>query len=195
MPAPSRTSLDRIVRAGAQVLEADGLDGLTMQAVARVVGVRAPSLYKHVAGRDALVRLIAEDAVGDLARRVDDAAPPGSEPAAALGRAAHALRTFARERPAAFRLVFAPGAESTRPDPELLAQASATILRVAGELAGEAEALEAARTVTAWATGFLAMELAGAFRLGGDVDAAFAWGVTHLADGLTRRAEASPGPS
>ena len=42
----------------------------------------------------------------------------------------------------------------------------------------------AARTVTAWAHGFVTMELAGAFRLGGDVDRAFAYGVDHLAGAL-----------
>lgn len=193
MPAPSRTSLDRIVAAGAAVLEAEGPDSLTMQAVARVVGVRAPSLYKHVDGRDALVRLIAEDAVRDLAARLDAAAPEGADPASAMAAAARALRAFAHDRPAAFRLVFSPGAEATRPDPELMRLGSATVLRVAGELATPENRLEAARTITAWASGFLAMELAGAFRLGGDVEAAFEWGIAHLAAGL--RAGASAGAS
>ena len=44
MPTPERTSLDAIIRAGCDLLEADGVEGLTMQAVAVRVGVRAPSL-------------------------------------------------------------------------------------------------------------------------------------------------------
>ena len=42
--------LDEVVAAARQVLERDGRDGLTMSAAAEL-GIRAPSLYKHVAGR------------------------------------------------------------------------------------------------------------------------------------------------
>jgi AcrR family transcriptional regulator len=184
MPAPARTSIDAIVRAAADLLEANGPAGLSMQAVAARVGVRAPSLYKHVGGRAVLVRLVAEDAARDIGRRVDAAAPPGMPPRAALGAAVWALRSFGRERPAAFRLVFSPGDEQARPDPEVLRRAAATVLRIGTELAGPERALEAARTLTAWASGFVSMELADAFRMGGDIDAAFDFGVERLAAAL-----------
>ena len=64
---------------------------------------------------------------------------------------------------------------------DLLEATSAPLFAVAAQLVGPDQALEAARMVTAWATGFLTMELAGAFRLGGDVDAAFEYGLTRLA--------------
>ena len=51
MPTPSRTSTAEIVTAGPRILEAEGLDGPTMQRVAAAVGVRAPSRYKRVSGR------------------------------------------------------------------------------------------------------------------------------------------------
>ena len=184
MSAPSRTSVAEIVRAGGEILERSGVAGLTMQAVALEVGVRAPSLYKHVAGRDDLVRLIAEDAARDLGERIDAAAPPGMPPREARGAAARALRTFAAARPVIFRAVVT-GAQGARAGVEVSRRASATVLRIAEELAGPDHALEAARTLTAWASGFVGMELAGAFRLGGDVDAAFEFGVLRLADALT----------
>src|SRR3712207_8542945 len=36
------------------VLEREGPDALTMRRIAEVMGIRAPSLYKHVPGKDAL---------------------------------------------------------------------------------------------------------------------------------------------
>lgn len=187
MPAPERTSLDAIVSAGTELLEQAGPAGLTMQAVADRVGVRAPSLYKRVRGRDELVRLVTEAAARDLGERLESVVSGSPADARAqLATLAREFRAFAHARPAAYRLVFAPAADPARPDPESLARASAPLLRVAEALAGADHALEAARTLTAWAHGFVSMEQAGAFRLGGDVDAAFGYGLERLTDALTR---------
>ena len=59
MPTPDRTSLQDIVGAGRDLVETGGAAKLTMQAVAERVGVRAPSLYKRVRDRDALLVLVA----------------------------------------------------------------------------------------------------------------------------------------
>ena len=73
MPTPERTSRDAIVDAGRDLLETQGLEGLrglTMQAVADRVGVRAPSLYKRVRNRRELVALIADATVRELGDRL-----------------------------------------------------------------------------------------------------------------------------
>lgn len=176
MPARERTSTNEIIAAGRELLDDGGPAGLTMQAVATRVGVRAPSLYKRFRDRDALVSAVAASAVDDLGARLDAA---GSD----LPRLADAYRAFAHEHPEAFRLIFTASAPL-----EALDRAAAPVLRAARELVGDDRALDAARLFTAWATGFLQMELAGAFRLGGDVERAFDYGLDALARGL------APGP-
>jgi len=190
MPTPDRTSLGEIVAAARDLLEADGVDGLSMRAVADRVGVRAPSLYKRVQGRDALLRLVAESTIDDLAERLDAVSrvDAGADPVARLGGFARTLRAFAHEKPAGYRLIFAPPAGASLA-PERLASATGSLFALTSQLAGADHALEAARTVTAWATGFIAMELAGAFQLGGDVDRAFDFGVSRIGAALARLAD------
>jgi AcrR family transcriptional regulator len=192
MPTPARTSLAEIVAAGRAILEADGLPALTMQRVAAAVGVRGPSLYKRVRDRGTLVRLIAEDGLRELAAALEQSAT-GGDARVTLRRQVDAFRAFAHAHPATYRLLFAPLPDAWRPAPDLNRRATEPVLRTAAALAGPAEALEAGRTVTAWAHGFVSMELAGGFRLGGDLERAYAYGVERLADALAaRRAEVAP---
>jgi AcrR family transcriptional regulator len=172
MPTPERTSYAEIVAAGRDILEESGPTGLTMQSVAQRVGVRAPSLYKRVRDRDALIGAVAAATVGDLTERLEASDR-------SLEDLARAYRALAHERPEGFRLMFAAAAPQ-----ELLDRAGMTIVDSAAAIAGQERALDAARLVTAWATGFIHMELAGAFRLGGDVDGAFEYGLAALRRGL-----------
>lgn len=172
MPTPVRTTNEKIVQAALEILETNGVDGLTMLAVAERVGVRAPSLYKRFKGREALLVATAESSIDDLAARLEDAAPD-------LERLARSCRGFAHERPEAFRLMFTASAPYAA-----LRRSSAPVLRSVGAVVGDDQALSAARLFTAWLTGFIQMELAGAFRLGGDVEEAFDYGFRHLITGL-----------
>ena len=172
MPTPDRTSLDAIVLAACDLLEKEGLAGLTMQAVAHRVGVRAPSLYKRLQSRNELIQLVAEASLTELAGRLNSAPSPL--------QLANRFRAFGHERPAAFQLVMTPGAGIPVARPEFGAAASEAILRLAGTLAGADHALEAARTLTAWAAGFVSMELNGSFKLGGDVERAWEFGVARI---------------
>ena len=185
MPAAARTTLEEIVVAGQDLLEAGGTGALTMAAVAARVGVRAPSLYKRVRDRDDLLALVAVATVEDLSDRLAERAQrPGEDPHEVLVRLAHAFRAFAHDRPQGYGLIFGPLPEGARPGMDALERASAPILQVCAALVGEQQALDAARTVTAWANGFLTMELAGAFQLGPDLDRAFQYGLRVLARAL-----------
>jgi AcrR family transcriptional regulator len=146
-----------------------------MQAVAERVGVRAPSLYKRVRDRDAL----------HVRRRRPPPSTRSRHASNASRRRHHrdrrqAYRRFAQEHPEGFRIMFSARLRTTRCE-----RSAAPLIRAATALVGDDDALDAARLFTAWATGFLQMELSGAFRLGGDVDRAFDYGLRRLIAGLT----------
>jgi AcrR family transcriptional regulator len=186
-PAPARTSNDAIGRAAREILEADGLSGLTMRRVAEAVGVKGPSLYKRIPDREALLRAVADGVVQDLARAIAGA-DASDDPAAALEATALAYRDFVRRNPNGYRLLFTELPSGANPDPAILAALGEPIVRAVGRLAGEESSLEGARTFVAWAHGFVAMELSGAFRLGGDLDAAYAFGVKAIVAGVSGQA-------
>ena len=182
-PARARTSHDAILAAARALLEDGGLDAVTMQAVADRVGVRAPSLYKRLSGRPALLTALADDVAGDLARAV---APALAEADAeqAVRVLASRYRAFAHRSPAAYRVLFADLMPEANPSQRANADAAAGLLQITRRLVGPERELEAARLLVSFAHGFVSMELAGAFRLGGDVDAAFEFAVEALIRGL-----------
>jgi AcrR family transcriptional regulator len=182
-PARARTSSVEIVAAGRELLEAVGLDAVTMQAVANRVSVRAPSLYKRLPSRAALIAAIAASAFEDLGREI---APLSRDPdpAAGLRSVAASYRAFAHANPRAYELMFMNLPPDARPPTADNALAAAPLLALAERLVGPDHALEAGRLLTAFAHGFVSMELAGAFRLGGDVDEAYRYGVDTLVSAL-----------
>src|SRR3954470_10415884 len=122
MPTPDRTSLEDIVAAGRALLESAGMTGLTMQAVAGRVGVRAPSLYKRVRNRDDLIRLVAEATVRDLGDRLR-AVADGSD----LGGLARASGGSPPAPPAVYPLISAPGRGARGADLAAVGEAAAPI--------------------------------------------------------------------
>jgi AcrR family transcriptional regulator len=185
MPTPERTNVDAIVTAATEILERNGADALTMQAVAAAVGVRPPSLYKRVRSRNDVIRLVMERVAIDLGDALDAAVDSIHRPRERVLALLYATRAFARARPNAYSLLFARLPDDALPDPSVLARTIGAVLRVSTALVGEEHSLEAARTLTAWVHGFVSMELADRFRMGSDVDEAFAYGSRRIADALT----------
>lgn len=184
MPAPQRVTRAALTAAARTIAERDGIDAVTISAVAAAVGVRAPSLYKHVTHRHDLLRLIADDAARELGDDIAALAGSAADPATALTAIGHAFRAFSARSPRAASLLFSGAALSAEPASESMSALTATLLD-AVRASTPGDPLPAARTLTAWAHGFCTMEQAGAFRLGGDVDEAFEFGLATLVAALT----------
>jgi AcrR family transcriptional regulator len=188
-PARPRTSDEAIIAAARGLLEVGGLEAVSMASIAEWVGIRPPSLYKHFGDRSALLGAVATEVALDLGRTLSAAVErAGADGPGRLRALADAYRAFVLRSPRAAALLFAPAVPGVDPTAEANTAAARPVLEVAAALAGPERALAAARVLTAFAHGFTSMESAGAFRLGGDVDAAYQTGIAVLLAGLERGA-------
>lgn len=97
-----RQGLDRarVFNAALDIVDRDGLDKLTMRHLAAELGVEAPSLYKHVRGKDDLLDGVAERIYGSV--HVPDSDDPWPERVAAHARA---FRSVLLDHPNAIEVV------------------------------------------------------------------------------------------
>jgi AcrR family transcriptional regulator len=161
------------------LLDSDGLDAVTMKSVAARVGVRSPSLYRRIRNGSDLIAETANSIGAEFADTLDSAAA-GGDPIRDLESIAKVFRKCVGHSANAYALLTSPVPDEWRVDDELNVRMSASFYRAAAELVGPDRALEAARTFAAFAHGFVSLENAGAMRLGGDLDAAYAFGIATL---------------
>lgn len=98
---------DDVVDAAVRITDRDGLDGLTVAAVAGEVGCRPPSVYHHVAGLDGLVRAVAGIGADGLAAAVG-AAADGNSGRDSLTAMAHAALRWSDEHRGRFEALCRP---------------------------------------------------------------------------------------
>lgn len=161
----SRAGLTRdlVVRTAAELADAHGLDAATISNVARHHGVKAPSLYSHVAGTADLHAELAALALTELADR-GDRALAGRSGHDALAAFADAHRDYAREHPGRFeaagRLGQATSPSLAEPGARVSSQ-SLAVLR--GYDVPEPEQVHAVRLLASVVRGFVELEAGGAF--------------------------------
>lgn len=72
-PAARRgLSVDRVVAAAIELVDADGLEGLSMAKVAERLGFATMALYRHVPSRHWLLQLMADEAIGRPPAALDE---------------------------------------------------------------------------------------------------------------------------
>jgi AcrR family transcriptional regulator len=185
MPAPPKTTDAEIIGAARKLLEGRGRDGFSMGDVARAVGVRTPSLYGRFADRAALLDAVELQLWRELGE-VLAAVAVSRSPLRTLTGQSRAYRAFARANPNGYALIFEVDSGRNEEGTRARAAALAPSMPALEALVGEDRALLAARVLTPFLHGFVSMELAGAFRLGGGLDAAFENGVATILRGLVR---------
>lgn len=156
MPEDRRS---QAVAAARALLEGEGEAALSMRRVAEQLGIRAPSLYKHVADKAELeVELIAQG-LAEIGTAMAGAPPR-------LAGIAAAYRRWALEHPALYVLMTQRPLPRDRLPAGLEASSGAPLRRV---LPDEHEA----RAAWSAAHGLVSLELAGRYPPGADLDAAW----------------------
>jgi AcrR family transcriptional regulator len=165
---------DRVIAEAERLADQVGLDALTLAALADTLGVRQPSLYKHVDGLSALKRAISVRAKAELADTLTRAAV-GKSRAGAVRSVAEAFRAWAHAHPGRYE------ASVTAPDPndaEDAAASAAVVTVVLDVLAGYGldgpDAIDATRALRSALHGFVSLEAAGGFGLPRSLDHSYA---------------------
>jgi AcrR family transcriptional regulator len=96
-----------IVTAAAELLDEAGSEqAVTLRAVARRVGIAAPSIYPHFADRQAILLAVVQGAFTELTDALRTSTTSAPSPVARLRAACTAYLDFAASRPQRYRVMF-----------------------------------------------------------------------------------------
>jgi len=162
---------DGIVDVAGQLLERDGADGLTMRAIAAELGIRAPSLYKHITGKRELEIALVTGALQQQAEAFEKVVASADD---SLIGIATAYRSWALERPHLYALMNDQPLPRNELPEGLEERAVLPLLDAVG---GD---MDRARAVWAFAHGMVSLELADRFPEHADLEAAWQVGLESI---------------
>ena len=184
MPRAGLTG-DDVVASAAGLADEIGFQGVTMGLLADRLGVRAPSLYKHVDGLADVQHRLATLALSELGEVIRDAVQ-GMAGRDALAALLTAVRGYVTAHPGRYMATI--GVEPTGPDDPLQAASTRVINSIAAVLRGygitEDKMTHAIRTVRSTMHGFAILEASRGFQWDADPDESFEWMIRFVDRGL-----------
>ncbi|MEU4238483.1 TetR-like C-terminal domain-containing protein [Actinoplanes sp. NPDC026619] len=183
-----RAGLDTatVVAAAAALADEAGLAGVTMGLVAERLGVRTPSLYKHVDSLADLTHRVAALAATEAADEVREAIG-GLAGREALDALARAMRDYVLKHPG--RYASTTGEPVTGPEDPLAVAGDRLIGSMAAVLRGyripTAEMDHALRTLRSLLHGFATLQASNGFQWDADAEESFAWLIEFAHRGLS----------
>jgi AcrR family transcriptional regulator len=174
-----------ITEAGAALVDEIGFTQLSMGLVAERLGVKGPSLYKHIASQAELAHHIATLAMIELGDTIRDAIQ-GRAGTDALIAGARAMRTYVMKHPG--RYAAGNAARPTGPQDPIIAAAGRVMESWAAMLRGygidPSQQIHAMRMLRSALHGYATLEATGGFQIGTDVDDSFTWMINFIDHGL-----------
>jgi AcrR family transcriptional regulator len=193
-PSAGKPVLDRstVVQAAADLVNTEGAQALTINRLARELGVQPPSLYNHIGGLADLQRELALLSTRAMGEAIINAVI-GRSGAAGIISAAKAYREYIKAYPGLYQASLRASGSLDASDVELSA-AEGRVVRVLLALIGAygltgAEAIHAARGFRSIVHGFATLEVAGGFGIPLDLDESFTRLVQMLIAGMAKQSE------
>ena len=188
MPRKPGLDRDEVVRAAATLVNAEGIDALTVGRLAASLNIQPPSLYNHISGLPDLYNALAVLNACALADAMTDAAV-GRSGSDALHAIANAYRNYIKESPGVYLSSLRSALNRQTPIAELEAAEERAVNVVLAVLASfgvqDADAIHAARAFRSAVHGFTTIEIAGGFGIPLDLDTSFHRLIDALIYGFT----------
>jgi AcrR family transcriptional regulator len=162
-----------IIDEARRLVDAAGLDAVTIRAIARALGYSPGALYEYFDSKEAIVEALYFEGAGGLGGHMEGviaALPPGASSVEAIIALGHGYRAFALEHAELYRLIFGGLKELPSPRPGDKAEDNqggfGTLVRVAHRGVEDGTFTELPPpviAVAAWSAvhGFVALELSG----------------------------------
>lgn len=184
MPRTGLSSQD-VVAAAAELADEVGYQELTMGLLAQRLGIRTPSLYKHVTDLADLRHRIATQAMTEIADALRDALQ-GRAGLDALTALLTTVGAYVTAHPGRYTATI--GARFTGPDDPLLTASARAIDSIAAALRGYGigadEMVHAIRTIRCTIHGFAILQASGGFQWSGEPGETFDWMIRFIDGGL-----------
>ncbi|MGW0038733.1 TetR/AcrR family transcriptional regulator [Gordonia sp. NPDC003376] len=100
---PAAEVRTNLIRAGREILERDGVAGLTVRDVAKAAGVAPMGVYNHFDGKEGLLVALVTDGFNEFAETI---ATTDDDPAERLAHSGREYRQFAVKNPTVYTLMF-----------------------------------------------------------------------------------------
>lgn len=160
-----------IVAAARELLEEEGAGALSMRRLGQRLGIRAPSIYKHLPDKQALENALISAGFEEQAALFEAAVAEADDPVAAIARA---YRDFAHRHPHLYRLMTERPLDRANLAPGVEERAGFPLYQAFGRNR------DLARAAWAFAHGMTILELNDRFPPGADLDAAWEQGIEAL---------------
>jgi AcrR family transcriptional regulator len=188
MPYPSQINPDTLVNKAREMIEAEGVEQVSLHKLAAALGVKAPSLYRYFDSKTALLRAVNLKTSEQMTGAMQAAADTSGDACERMLAMAVACRNFGLAYPMTYLLAFTNANPELRPDNDILEAMAIPLQKVMADISGEAHSLAALRGAWGLINGFILLELNGQFQRGGDLESAFVLSVQAYLEGWQRLA-------